>query len=411
MDYNDLMHLCVAKNMYTQGEYFLSKQTILPIIEKHKNSPIINQDMCDLYVSYDNICNVFGEVNCLFDKMEHIFNNLSKIEVSREFHIFFHTIYCTSLLRQKRYNEAKNLLCYQNYINIPGINFLDMSFFKSIDKDKILFIYYSGGIGDYIMFGRIVHELCNTYKNNKIIWFISFSSLMWLFEKVFGHYTNLLLLNDQQIKYLKHFDYHCSLLQLYKNMNYTTYESIIFFPYLGKIRLNYYSKHEFFLERISKNKQYRKKIVLNWKGNPNNGHEKHNRGIQLQNMINLLEIKDICWIIVNKCISSDELEIFKKYKNVYILIHEIPNFDHPKSFYDTMIILKHVDCVISTDTSIVHIALTMGIQTYVLLTKGCEWRWTHDKITKWYPEAKLIRQKKMQDWSNVIQELKITILK
>lgn len=406
MDYNDLMYLDMAKKMYTHGEYKLSTQTILPIIEKYKNHTINNENLCDLYVSYDNICNVFGEVNCFFDKMEYIYKYVDQIKVSTEFHIFFHTIFCTSLLRQKRYNEAKNLLCYQNYINIPRLHYLEMSFFKPNDRNKTLFIYYSGGIGDFIMLGRIVHELCDTYKHNKIVWLISFSSLMWLFDKSFGYHSNLLLLTEEHLKHLKYFDYHCSLLQLFTFMNYTTYDSILFIDYLGNMEIECQSKHNLFLKQISDHKQYRKKIVLNWKGNPNNGHEKHNRGMELQNMIPLLNLEDICWIIVNKSISSNEMKILKKYKNVYILNNNLSSFDDKKSFYDTMIILKRVDCVISTDTSIVHIALTMNIETYVLLTIGCEWRWTrHDKNTVWYPKANLIRQNQIKNWDNVIRKL------
>lgn len=409
MDNKDLFYLDMAKTMYTQGEYILSKNTILPIVEKYKSVSITHQDICDLYVSYDNICNIFGEENSFFYKMEYIFHYLNQICVSKEFHIFFHTIYCTSLLKQKRYNEAKQLLCYQNYINIPGIHFLEMSFFKPSDRNKILFIYYSGGIGDFIMFGRIVHELCDTYKHNKIVWFISFPSLMWLFENVFGYHSNLLLLTESSIQKLNHFDYHCSLLQLYPYMNYTTYQSIPFLPYLNHMDLIIQEKHYIILNRM-KSKEYSKRIVINWKGNPLNGHEKHNRGIDLQHMIPLLEIKSICWIIVNKTLSFDEMHILKKYDNVYILNDSIEHFDEPKSFYDTMIILKHVDYVISTDTSIVHIALTMGIVTYVLLTVGCEWRWTsNDKTTVWYPKANLIRQHQIKNWNHVIKEIKCVL--
>jgi len=406
MNYNDLMYLNIAKNMYTQGDYILSKQAILQVIEKCKDFPINDQDLCDVFVSYDNICNVFGEDNTFFYKMEYIFNNLDQIKVSKEFHVFFHTIYCTSLLRQKRYNKAKNILCYQNYINIPRLNFLEMSFFKPDDTDKILFIYYSGGIGDYIMLGRIVHKLCETYKHNKIVWFISFTSLMWLFEDAFGGYSNLLLITEQHLQHLNRFDHHCSLLQLYTFMNYTEYNSIFFIPYLGNIRINCQMKHELFFNQINEDKNYRKKIVLNWKGNPMNGHEKHNRRMNLQNTIPLLEIDDICWIIVNKSITLDEMELLNKYKNVYILKDIIPHFDDTRSFYDTILVLKHVDGVISTDTSIVHLALTMNIETYVLLTVGCEWRWTqNDTNTVWYPNANLIRQNKIHDWNNVIRQL------
>ena len=46
-----------------------------------------------------------------------------------------------------------------------------------------------------------------------------------------------------------------------------------------------------------------------------------------------------------------------------------------------------------TDTSLVHLSANLNVKTFVLLTLGCEWRWTSDaKTTNWYPESILIRQ-------------------
>ena len=67
--------------------------------------------------------------------------------------------------------------------------------------------------------------------------------------------------------------------------------------------------------------------------------------------------------------------------------------------------MKNVDLVISTDTSIIHFAGSMGIKSVCLLTIGNDWRWTSDVKTNWYPDIKLLRQNKFNDWSNVINEL------
>ena len=67
--------------------------------------------------------------------------------------------------------------------------------------------------------------------------------------------------------------------------------------------------------------------------------------------------------------------------------------------------LRNVEGVISTDTSLPHLSLSLGIKTFVLLTVGCEWRWTQDKTTNWYPEAILIRQNKIFNWEEPIKKL------
>ena len=59
----------------------------------------------------------------------------------------------------------------------------------------------------------------------------------------------------------------------------------------------------------------------------------------------------------------------------------------------------------STDTSIVHLAGSMGIETICLLTTIREWRWTNDENSNWYPKMKLLRQKELSNWNNVLELL------
>ena len=127
--------------------------------------------------------------------------------------------------------------------------------------------------------------------------------------------------------------------------------------------------------------------------------------MNLINAIPLFQINTIQWIVITKNISSQEKKILKKY-NVKTYGNII---DKEKSFYDTISILRNVAGVVSTDTSLPHLSLSLGIKTYVLLTLGCEWRWTREKTTNWYLDAILLRQKSLGDWKNPISELK-TIL-
>jgi len=128
--------------------------------------------------------------------------------------------------------------------------------------------------------------------------------------------------------------------------------------------------------------------------------------MQLKNAIPLFNRSDINWIITSKDITSDEYRILKNFNNIFILKDEIEDYDNVKAFSDTIVIFKYIIGVISTDTSLVHLALTMNIPTYVLLVLGSEWRWCRncDK-TNWYPKATLIRQKKVSNWDNVIKDV------
>lgn len=76
------------------------------------------------------------------------------------------------------------------------------------------------------------------------------------------------------------------------------------------------------------------------------------------------------------------------------------------SWSDTASILNSIDCLVSVDTSIVHLAGAMGIKTYVLLPFACDWRWgTDQKVSEWYPSVQIIRQKKPGDWDSCFRDL------
>ena len=125
----------------------------------------------------------------------------------------------------------------------------------------------------------------------------------------------------------------------------------------------------------------------------------------LNNAIPLLKMTSVHWIVIAKDITNFEKKLLKRYNISYIG----RDIDKTNAFYDTCSILQKVAGVVSTDTSLPHLSLSLDIKTYVLLTLGCEWRWGRSTSTNWYPSAVLLRQKALSDWSHPIQEL-LTLL-
>ena len=77
------------------------------------------------------------------------------------------------------------------------------------------------------------------------------------------------------------------------------------------------------------------------------------------------------------------------------------------AFEDTVSILKKVDYVITPDTAIAHLAGTLNIKTYLLLSYNPEWRWHIElKYKCFYPNINIIQQKNFNDWSSVFKKLK-----
>jgi len=75
-------------------------------------------------------------------------------------------------------------------------------------------------------------------------------------------------------------------------------------------------------------------------------------------------------------------------------------------FMDTAQIVGQMDLVVTVDTSMAHLAGTLGVPAVVLLAHLPEWRWGLGDATPWYPSVKLIRQPAPRDWSGAVAALK-----
>jgi len=80
-------------------------------------------------------------------------------------------------------------------------------------------------------------------------------------------------------------------------------------------------------------------------------------------------------------------------------------------FMDTAQIARQLDLIVTVDTSMSHLAGSLGIPTIVLLTYLPDWRWGLGEHTPWYPNLTLLRQPAHGDWRGAIALLKQRIIK
>ena len=79
---------------------------------------------------------------------------------------------------------------------------------------------------------------------------------------------------------------------------------------------------------------------------------------------------------------------------------------HLQDMADTAALMKNMDLVISVDTSIAHLAGSMGMPVWILLMEQADWRWQHhDDKSIWYSSARLFRQRTQGRWDEVVDEL------
>jgi hypothetical protein len=77
------------------------------------------------------------------------------------------------------------------------------------------------------------------------------------------------------------------------------------------------------------------------------------------------------------------------------------------AFMDTSAIMMNLDLVITSDTSVAHLAGALGMPVWVALPFVPDWRWLLDRSdSPWYPTMRLFRQKSVGDWAGVFEEIK-----
>ena len=81
-------------------------------------------------------------------------------------------------------------------------------------------------------------------------------------------------------------------------------------------------------------------------------------------------------------------------------------------FSKTAYLIDNLDLVISSDTAVAHLAGALNKEVWIPLQKIPDWRWTNKgETTKWYPSAKLFRQKTARAWEGVFQSINAKLSK
>jgi hypothetical protein len=75
-------------------------------------------------------------------------------------------------------------------------------------------------------------------------------------------------------------------------------------------------------------------------------------------------------------------------------------------FADTAALISQMDLVISVDTSVAHLAASLGKPTLILIPYAPDWRWMLNRDdSPWYPTVKLYRQTALGDWQPTLKNL------
>ena len=391
-----------CKDYYNNGKFLESYNGFKDIITSIRDfeNNFTNENI-DILVSYITVCSSVNKKFEFLDIYKKILANIFNLNINNEYTLHIRRSYLYYTLSNNDYYNSLDYLKYFGCVSIYNMNYSNTCFIQ--DDDDVIFLYMSGGLGDHLMFVRLIKVLREQYPNNKII-YLTMKPIEWLIKYILQDLNDIIIITNKEefdkLNLSKIITKHCNLLELIKFLNLTRnyiYEN--FTPLLKNISLT----NSFNMEKIQNNS-----YIFNWKGNSIQYSDKYHRKIELKYAEKLFKLSHIQFIIINKEeLSSEEKSIIDKYSNIYYIGN---NIDINKAFYDTINIMRHVKGVITTDTSIIHLAANLDVLSYLCLTYNSEWRWGHEYKSIWYPNINLIRQEKICVWDNVIDKL-ITILK
>jgi Flp pilus assembly protein TadD len=76
------------------------------------------------------------------------------------------------------------------------------------------------------------------------------------------------------------------------------------------------------------------------------------------------------------------------------------------AFVDTAAVMMNLDLVVTSDTSIAHLAGALGVPVWVALSYAPDWRWLLNRTdSPWYPTMRLFRQSRLGQWEDVFAEI------
>jgi Tfp pilus assembly protein PilF len=142
------------------------------------------------------------------------------------------------------------------------------------------------------------------------------------------------------------------------------------------------------------------RIGIAWQGYSGR-HEDKGRSVALAAFAPLAALPGVRLISLQKGEGEEQIGLAP------FTVETLPNLDAGQdAFIDTAAVMAVVDLVVTSDTSIAHLAGALGRPVWVALRKVPDWRWLLGRTdSPWYPSMRLFRQEVEGDWDSVFQAM------
>lgn len=127
------------------------------------------------------------------------------------------------------------------------------------------------------------------------------------------------------------------------------------------------------------------RVGLVWAGNSKHKRDSF-RSMPLPLLLPLREVPGVTFLSLQKEIPNHDLDALSNFPIEQALTS-------CEDFLDTAGVIDSLDLVIGVDTSVAHLAASMGKPVWLMLPEAADWRWgLEGEQTQWYPTMRLFRQ-------------------
>lgn len=141
------------------------------------------------------------------------------------------------------------------------------------------------------------------------------------------------------------------------------------------------------------------RVGIAWSGNVNHVDD-YKRSLSLDTFAQVL-CDEVAWISLHKDVREADQAVLKR-------LPQIADFSQQQGdFMDAVAMCEQLDLVITIDSSLAHLAASMGKPVWLLLCHNADWRWlTAQSESPWYDSMTLYRQDAPGDWAGLLQPVK-----
>jgi hypothetical protein len=148
-------------------------------------------------------------------------------------------------------------------------------------------------------------------------------------------------------------------------------------------------------------------VGIAWQGAPGFRNDRQ-RSIPLKQFAPLARVEGVRLVSLQKGPGTEQLSDNRQLAtdNFHVAVLGEYIDETAGAFMETAAVMCRLDLVITSDTSIAHLAGALGVAVWVALPFVPDWRWLLDRPdSPWYPTMRLFRQKRYGDWPGVFENM------